>query len=139
MCTFVLKHVYNFMQVHTLYMYMYIVPVHRTLPIHPLYLVFPQHTSILEQHHCRAAKAVVREAGLLDHLPAHQRQEITSLMEELILSTDFTRHKVFMANFEVYTLCTCMWHSLPLPARVNDYLYTHLHVCLQVTIQGTTK
>ena len=71
--------------------------------------VSPQHTSILEQHHCRAAKAVVREAGLLDHLPAHQRQEITSLMEELILSTDFTRHKTFMATFEV---CGTLSHSL---------------------------
>jgi hypothetical protein len=58
------------------------------------------HTSILEQHHCRATKAVLREAGLLDHLPDWQRLEITSHMEELILSTDFTRHKTFMATFE---------------------------------------
>lgn len=48
-----------------------------------------------------AAKAVLREAGLLDHLPAQERQEIISLMEKLILSTDFTRHKTFMATFEV--------------------------------------
>jgi hypothetical protein len=57
-------------------------------------------TSILEQHHCRASKALLREVGLLDHLPPHQRQDIASLMEELILATDFTKHKTFMATFE---------------------------------------
>ncbi|CAI8021729.1 High affinity cAMP-specific 3',5'-cyclic phosphodiesterase 7A [Geodia barretti] len=57
-------------------------------------------TSILEQHHCRATKAILREVGLLDHLPDQEREEIISLMEELILSTDFTRHKTFMATFE---------------------------------------
>ena len=65
--------------------------------------LFMQRTSILEQHHCSATKAILREVGLLDHLPNSEREEIISLMEELILSTDFTKHKSFMATFEVCT------------------------------------
>lgn len=57
-------------------------------------------SSILERHHCHTAKAMLKETGLLNHLPLEQRTEIVTLMEDLILATDVSRHKDFMARFE---------------------------------------
>ncbi|XP_064382236.1 high affinity 3',5'-cyclic-AMP phosphodiesterase 7A-like [Halichondria panicea] len=57
-------------------------------------------SSILERHHCHTAKAVVKSTGLLDHLTPEHRFEIMSLMEDLILATDVSRHTVFMTQLE---------------------------------------
>lgn len=56
--------------------------------------------SLLERHHCFSSRAILKESGLLDHLSLSQRQEIVSLIEDLILATDVSRHKDFMNQFE---------------------------------------
>ena len=43
---------------------------------------------------------MLKESGLLDHLPLSQRTEIISFIEELILATDVSRHKHFLSKFE---------------------------------------
>lgn len=56
--------------------------------------------SLLERHHCHAAKAILKESQLLDHLLPDERQEVLSLMEDMILATDVSRNKDFMTQFE---------------------------------------
>ena len=56
--------------------------------------------SLLEHHHIQSAHGILSEAKLLDHLPDDQRRDILNLMDELILSTDFTQHKSYLSSFE---------------------------------------
>ena len=58
-----------------------------------------QTNSLLERHHCQSARGILRETGLLDHLP--EKHSIIALMEDLILATDVSKHKEFLNKFEV--------------------------------------
>ena len=71
-------------------------PHHPHHPHHP-----PQDHSVLERHHINSAKAVIRESQLLDHFLPDDRQAVLTLMEDMILATDVSRHKDFMVQFEV--------------------------------------
>ena len=59
-----------------------------------------QSSSLLERHHCQTTKAILGESQLLSHLPEAEKLEILGLIEDFILSTDFSRHKHFMTQFE---------------------------------------
>ncbi|XP_055885266.1 high affinity cAMP-specific 3',5'-cyclic phosphodiesterase 7A-like isoform X1 [Biomphalaria glabrata] len=61
-----------------------------------------QNKSVLENHHWRSAVCLLRETGLLNHLPAHQREHFTLLLKSLILATDITRQQEFLLKFSRY-------------------------------------
>lgn len=43
---------------------------------------------------------MLNESRLLDHLSSEEKQNMLSMIEDLILATDVNRHKEFMAKFE---------------------------------------
>lgn len=80
------------------------------------------------------------ESGLLDNVP--ERQEIIALVEDLILATDVSRHKDFMAQFEemvmsphVIDLNNVAERQFVLMVSITMhictiymYMYVHVHV-----------
>ncbi|KAM9355580.1 3',5'-cyclic-AMP phosphodiesterase 7B-like isoform 1-T1 [Pholidichthys leucotaenia] len=58
-----------------------------------------QNTSVLESHHWRSTVGMLRESGLLSHLPAEVSQDIEQQLGSLILATDITRQNEFLLTF----------------------------------------
>ncbi|XP_056150147.1 cAMP-specific 3',5'-cyclic phosphodiesterase 7B-like [Lampris incognitus] len=58
-----------------------------------------QNTSVLESHHWRSTVGMLRESGLLSHLPSKMRQDMEQRLGSLILSTDISRQNEFLSNF----------------------------------------
>ncbi|KAK5853055.1 hypothetical protein PBY51_006877 [Eleginops maclovinus] len=58
-----------------------------------------QNTSVLESHHWRSTVGMLRESGLLSHLPADISQDIEQQLGSLILATDISRQNEFLSTF----------------------------------------
>ncbi|XP_068198749.1 3',5'-cyclic-AMP phosphodiesterase 7B-like isoform X2 [Antennarius striatus] len=58
-----------------------------------------QNTSVLESHHWRSTVGMLRESGLLSHLPPDMSQEIEQQLGSLILATDISRQNEFLLTF----------------------------------------
>ncbi|XP_008311495.1 cAMP-specific 3',5'-cyclic phosphodiesterase 7B isoform X2 [Cynoglossus semilaevis] len=58
-----------------------------------------QNTSVLESHHWRSTVGMLRESGLLSHLPADLSQDIEQQLGSLILATDISRQNEFLLTF----------------------------------------
>nr|XP_015802579.2 cAMP-specific 3',5'-cyclic phosphodiesterase 7B isoform X1 [Nothobranchius furzeri] len=58
-----------------------------------------QNTSVLESHHWRSTVGMLRESGLLSHLPASISQDIEQQLGSLILATDISRQNEFLVTF----------------------------------------
>ncbi|CAN9507418.1 unnamed protein product [Ophioblennius macclurei] len=58
-----------------------------------------QNTSVLESHHWRSTVGMLRESGLLSHLPADMSQDIEQQLGSLILATDISRQNEFLLTF----------------------------------------
>ncbi|XP_061602282.1 cAMP-specific 3',5'-cyclic phosphodiesterase 7B-like isoform X2 [Cololabis saira] len=58
-----------------------------------------QNTSVLESHHWRSTVGMLRESGLLSHLPADLSQDIEQQLGSLILATDIGRQNEFLLTF----------------------------------------
>lgn len=58
-----------------------------------------QNTSVLESHHWRSTVGMLRESGLLSHLPPDMSQDIEQQLGSLILATDMSRQNEFLLSF----------------------------------------
>ncbi|XP_067338726.1 3',5'-cyclic-AMP phosphodiesterase 7B-like isoform X2 [Channa argus] len=58
-----------------------------------------QNTSVLESHHWRSTVGMLRESGLLSHLPADMSQDMEQQLGSLILATDISRQNEFLITF----------------------------------------
>ncbi|XP_033932155.1 3',5'-cyclic-AMP phosphodiesterase 7B-like isoform X1 [Pseudochaenichthys georgianus] len=58
-----------------------------------------QNTSVLESHHWRSTVGMLRESGLLSHMPADISQDIEQQLGSLILATDISRQNEFLSTF----------------------------------------
>ncbi|CAL8393893.1 unnamed protein product [Arctogadus glacialis] len=58
-----------------------------------------QNTSVLESHHWRSTVGMLRESGLLSHLPLSMRQDMEQQLGSLILATDISRQNEFLSTF----------------------------------------
>ncbi|XP_024146247.1 cAMP-specific 3',5'-cyclic phosphodiesterase 7B [Oryzias melastigma] len=58
-----------------------------------------QNTSVLESHHWRSTVGMLRESGLLSHLPAEITRRIEQQLGSLILATDICRQNEFLLTF----------------------------------------
>ncbi|XP_029318431.1 cAMP-specific 3',5'-cyclic phosphodiesterase 7B-like isoform X2 [Cottoperca gobio] len=58
-----------------------------------------QNTSVLESHHWRSTVGMLRESGLLSHLPADMSQDMEQQLGALILATDISRQNEFLSTF----------------------------------------
>ncbi|CAL8316791.1 unnamed protein product [Merluccius merluccius] len=58
-----------------------------------------QNTSVLESHHWRSTVGMLRESGLLSHLPLSTRQDMEQQLGSLILATDISRQNEFLSTF----------------------------------------
>uniref|UniRef100_A0A8C5GFP1 Phosphodiesterase n=1 Tax=Gouania willdenowi TaxID=441366 RepID=A0A8C5GFP1_GOUWI len=58
-----------------------------------------QNTSVLESHHWRSTVGMLRESGLLSHLPADMSGDIEAQLGSLILATDISRQNEFLSTF----------------------------------------
>ncbi|XP_055005644.1 cAMP-specific 3',5'-cyclic phosphodiesterase 7B isoform X3 [Boleophthalmus pectinirostris] len=57
-----------------------------------------QNTSVLESHHWRSTVGMLRESGLLSHLPPDMSQDIEQQLGSLILATDISRQNEFLLS-----------------------------------------
>ncbi|XP_060947734.1 cAMP-specific 3',5'-cyclic phosphodiesterase 7B-like [Limanda limanda] len=58
-----------------------------------------QNTSVLESHHWRSTVGMLRESGLLSHLPADMSLDMEQQLGSLILATDISRQNEFLSTF----------------------------------------
>ncbi|XP_006625950.1 3',5'-cyclic-AMP phosphodiesterase 7B isoform X1 [Lepisosteus oculatus] len=59
-----------------------------------------QNVSVLENHHWRSTVGMLRESGLLSHLPTETTQDIEQQLGSLILATDISRQNEFLGHFK---------------------------------------
>ncbi|KAJ8275284.1 hypothetical protein COCON_G00099090 [Conger conger] len=59
-----------------------------------------QNTSVLESHHWRSTVGMLRESGLLSHLPTDMTQDIEQQLGSLILATDISRQNEFLGRLK---------------------------------------
>uniref|UniRef100_A0A8C4XB02 Phosphodiesterase n=1 Tax=Erpetoichthys calabaricus TaxID=27687 RepID=A0A8C4XB02_ERPCA len=59
-----------------------------------------QNVSVLENHHWRSTVGMLRESGLLSHLPVEMTQVIEQQLGSLILATDISRQNEFLGRFK---------------------------------------
>ncbi|XP_075991447.1 uncharacterized protein LOC142986723 isoform X2 [Anticarsia gemmatalis] len=81
-------------------------------------------TSVLENHHYRAALSCIQESGALAHVP-HLHQQLHSQMRALILATDITRQLEYLSRFKQH-----------LDENTLDLELTeHRHLVLQIALK----
>ncbi|KAJ8272663.1 hypothetical protein GJAV_G00091950 [Gymnothorax javanicus] len=61
-----------------------------------------RNTSVLENHHWRSAVGLLRESGLLSHLPTEDRLNLERQLGSLILSTDISRQNDYLSKFRTH-------------------------------------
>ncbi|XP_017282856.1 cAMP-specific 3',5'-cyclic phosphodiesterase 7B isoform X2 [Kryptolebias marmoratus] len=84
-----------------------------------------QNTSVLESHHWRSTVGMLRESGLLSHLPADMSQDIEQQLGSIILATDISRQNEFLLSFREH-----------LDSRDLDLqLASHRHFILQIALK----
>lgn len=94
--------------------------------------------SLLEKHHCMTTKSIINDSKLLDHLPETEKVEIMNLIEDLILSTDFGKHKHFMGQFEEMVASN---HSLDLTSQPERHfiLMVSFNILILLKIEFLVK
>ncbi|XP_035215622.1 uncharacterized protein LOC118189173 isoform X2 [Stegodyphus dumicola] len=65
-------------------------------------------SSVLENHHWRTAISCLSESGIFSHLDKEVWQDIQNQIRSLILATDITRQKEFLARFKSYLNSECL-------------------------------
>ncbi|XP_070705791.1 3',5'-cyclic-AMP phosphodiesterase 7B-like isoform X1 [Pempheris klunzingeri] len=84
-----------------------------------------QNTSVLESHHWRSTVGMLRESGLLSHLPADMSQDMEQQLGSLILATDISRQNEFLLTFREH-----------LDSQDLDLqLASHRHFMLQIALK----
>ncbi|KAL6096010.1 pde7b [Pungitius sinensis] len=84
-----------------------------------------QNTSVLESHHWRSTVGMLRESGLLSHLPDDMSQDMEQQLGSLILATDISRQNEFLSTFREH-----------LDSQDLDLqLATHRHFILQIALK----
>ncbi|XP_033999803.1 cAMP-specific 3',5'-cyclic phosphodiesterase 7B-like isoform X2 [Trematomus bernacchii] len=84
-----------------------------------------QNTSVLESHHWRSTVGMLRESGLLSHMPADISQDIEQQLGSLILATDISRQNEFLSTFREH-----------LDNQDLDFqLASHRHFILQIALK----
>ncbi|KAM4604894.1 high affinity 3',5'-cyclic-AMP phosphodiesterase 7A-like [Polymixia lowei] len=58
-----------------------------------------KNTSVLENHHWKSAVGLLRESGLLAHLPVEDRLKMERRLGSLILATDISRQNDYLSEF----------------------------------------
>ncbi|XP_078543360.1 high affinity 3',5'-cyclic-AMP phosphodiesterase 7A isoform X2 [Lissotriton helveticus] len=58
-----------------------------------------KNTSVLENHHWRSAVGLLRESGLVSHLPLEDRHRMERRIGSLILATDISRQNEYLSQF----------------------------------------
>ncbi|XP_019405760.1 PREDICTED: cAMP-specific 3',5'-cyclic phosphodiesterase 7B isoform X1 [Crocodylus porosus] len=61
-----------------------------------------QNVSVLENHHWRSTIGMLRESGLLAHLPKEMIQDIEQQLGSLILATDINRQNEFLIRLKAH-------------------------------------
>ncbi|TNM95013.1 hypothetical protein fugu_017772 [Takifugu bimaculatus] len=84
-----------------------------------------QNTSVLESHHWRSTVGMLRESGLLSHLPADMSQDIEQQLGSLILATDISRQNEFLLTFREHLDHRDLDLELP----------SHRHFILQIALK----
>ncbi|XP_072355796.1 3',5'-cyclic-AMP phosphodiesterase 7B-like isoform X3 [Scyliorhinus torazame] len=67
------------------------------------YLKEPKNISVLENHHWRSTVGMLRESGLLAHLPVESIQDVEQQLGSLILATDISRQNEFLARMKTHS------------------------------------
>ncbi|XP_054708712.1 uncharacterized protein LOC129218462 [Uloborus diversus] len=67
-----------------------------------------RNSSVLENHHWRTAISCLSESGIFDHLDKDIWLDIQRQIRSLILATDITRQKEFLARFKNYLNTECL-------------------------------
>ncbi|XP_069743343.1 3',5'-cyclic-AMP phosphodiesterase 7B-like isoform X2 [Narcine bancroftii] len=62
-----------------------------------------QNNSVLENHHWRSTVGMLRESGLLAHLPVEMLQDIEQQLGSLILATDISRQNEFLRRMKAHS------------------------------------
>ncbi|XP_072355793.1 3',5'-cyclic-AMP phosphodiesterase 7B-like isoform X1 [Scyliorhinus torazame] len=62
-----------------------------------------QNISVLENHHWRSTVGMLRESGLLAHLPVESIQDVEQQLGSLILATDISRQNEFLARMKTHS------------------------------------
>uniref|UniRef100_A0A8C5BUB9 Phosphodiesterase n=1 Tax=Gadus morhua TaxID=8049 RepID=A0A8C5BUB9_GADMO len=81
-----------------------------------------KNSSVLESHHWRCAVSLLRESGLLDHLPITDRSE---RLGSLILATDISQQNRYLARFREHLDREDLSMADP----------SHRHLVLQITMK----
>ncbi|XP_059838470.1 cAMP-specific 3',5'-cyclic phosphodiesterase 7B-like isoform X1 [Hypanus sabinus] len=84
-----------------------------------------QNISVLENHHWRSTVGMLRESGLLAHLPAETIQDIEQQLGSLILATDISRQNEFLRRMKAHS------DNRDLSLEVAD----HKHFILQIALK----
>ncbi|XP_043932285.1 cAMP-specific 3',5'-cyclic phosphodiesterase 7B isoform X2 [Protopterus annectens] len=61
-----------------------------------------QNVSVLENHHWRSTVGMLRESGLLTHLPVDLIQDVEQQLGSLILATDISRQDEFLSRLKTH-------------------------------------
>lgn len=62
-----------------------------------------QNISVLENHHWRSTVGMLRESGLLTHLPVEIIQDVEQQLGSLILATDISRQNEFLIRMKAHS------------------------------------
>ncbi|KAK7906842.1 hypothetical protein WMY93_015454 [Mugilogobius chulae] len=84
-----------------------------------------QNTSVLESHHWRSTVGMLRESGLLSHLPPDMSQDMEQQLGSLILATDISRQNEFLLSFREHLDQQDLDLQLP----------SHRHFILQIALK----
>lgn len=57
-------------------------------------------SSTLERHHCCTARSIIAESGIIDHMSPDKQKQVIDIMEQMVLSTDMSKHKEYVADFQ---------------------------------------
>lgn len=57
-------------------------------------------SSTLEYHHCYTARSIIAESGIIDHMTPDNQKQLITIMEQMVLSTDMSKHKEYVDEFQ---------------------------------------
>lgn len=57
-------------------------------------------TSLLEQHHSKVAKSLIKESGIISHLNIGIQDDILGIVEDLIMATDMAQHQTYVNHMK---------------------------------------
>ncbi|KAM4606480.1 high affinity 3',5'-cyclic-AMP phosphodiesterase 7A isoform 2-T2 [Polymixia lowei] len=84
-----------------------------------------RNTSVLENHHWKSAVGLMRETGLLSHLPAEDSLNMERQLGSLILATDISRQNEYLSKFRTHLDQEDLFLSSP----------NHRHFILQMALK----